>query len=586
MEDKPRAADRSVLKGIPSLPGVYRFVGQGGAVLYVGKASNLKKRVSSYFGRKQSPRLRLMMRDMKKVEVTVAASEHAALLLENNLIKDLRPRYNILFRDDKSYPFLRLSDHPYPRLMFHRGNSDKDCFGPYPDSGAVRETINMLQRVFRLRTCADSVFSGRSRPCLLHGIGRCSAPCVNAVSPAGYAADVRGARALLFGDARGVEADLRTQMESASKSLNFEHAAALRDRLRSLAVVRARHFVDDPGAADADYVGAWIQDSGACVNVVMVRGGRRLGERRFFPSCPENSTVEEVVAAFVGYHYGGMENPPKIIASCLPDSPSPVLVLAPRGEQRRRTEEAAQNARVALELKRAGESAALEKVRALGGLLDIPPPARIECFDISHSAGEAPSASRVVFVDGAPRTSEYRRYSLSAPGGDDPASIAEAVERCYVRAVREEAPLPQLMLIDGGIAQLRAALNALPPEARGIAAAGIAKGPGRVAGREKIITDSGEVLTPAPSDPAFHLLQAVRDEAHRFAVDGHRRRRDKRRRTSALERIEGVGPKLRRALVESFGGLRGLRAAGEEELIKIRGVSPKLARRIYEAIHE
>ncbi|MGI9298324.1 MAG: excinuclease ABC subunit UvrC [Gammaproteobacteria bacterium] len=576
--------------GIPPLPGVYRFVDGGGAALYVGKAANLKKRVASYFHRtRHSPRIRLMLAAMRDVEITVAASEHAALLLENSAIKALRPRYNILFRDDKSYPRLRLTAHSYPRLMFARGEArDGASFGPFPDSGAVRETINMLQRVFRLRTCADSVFANRARPCLLHGIGRCSAPCVNAVSPSQYAADVRGAKTLLCGDSRGVEADMRARMEDAAGRLEFERAAVMRDRLRALAVMRARHFVDDPDAADADYVGAHVEGGDACVNVVMVRGGRRLGERRFFPDGAPSATVAEILAAFIGQHYGGMENPPIIVAAARPDPPPPKslpVVSSPRGAQKRRAEEAARNAAVALSLRRAKRGAAAEKLRALGAHLRVPPPARIECFDISHSAGELPTAARAVFIDGAAQTSQYRRYAISAKGGDDAAAIGEAAGRCYRRAVSEKSPLPDLLLIDGGIAQLRAAKAALP-EAAKFPVLAVAKGEGRKPGRETLIAGDGEILRLSETDPAFHLILEVRDEAHRFAADGHRRRRDKKRRTSVLEEIDGVGPKLRRALIGYFGGLRGLRAAGEEELIKIRGVSPRLAKRIYDSLHE
>ncbi len=579
---------KAVLDGIPPLPGVYRFVDGKGAALYVGKAANLKKRVASYFhGGRTAPRIRLMLAAMRDVEVTVAASEHAALLLENNLIKSLRPRYNILFRDDKSYPSLRFSGHPYSRVFFSRGDSgDGESFGPFPDSGAVRETINMLQRIFRLRTCADSVFAHRSRPCLLHGIGRCSAPCINAVAPAQYAADVRAAKNLLAGDGRGVEAELQKTMEESAARLEFEKAAAARDRLRALAVMRARHFVDAPGAPDADYAGAHCGKDGACVVVAMVRGGRRLGERRFFPESAPDASAAEVLAAFIGQYYGGMKNPPKIIPSLRPSPPPPdclPVVLSPRGEEKARALEAAKNAAVALQLRRAKRGAETEKLRALGERLNIPPPRRIECFDISHSAGESPVAARAVFIDGAPQTSQYRRYAVAAPGGDDAAAIREAVARSFRRAAAEKTPPPDLLLVDGGGAQLRAALAAMPEKAPVLA---IAKGPGRKPGCEKLITAGGEIITLDAADPAFHLLQAARDEAHRFAVCGHRQRRDKKRRTSMLEEIEGVGAVLRRRLLGYFGGLRELRAAGAEELIQIRGVSPQLAKRIYESIHE
>ena len=581
--------DKTVLAGIPSLPGVYRFVDDNDTALYVGKAANLKKRVASYFYQtKLSPRIRLMLAATKNVEVTVLASEHAALLLENNLIKSLRPKYNILFRDDKSYPLLRLSAHAYPRLMFARGDSsDGDSFGPFPDGGAVRETINMLQRVFRLRTCADSVFVNRSRPCLLHGIGRCSAPCVNIVSPTRYAADVHGAKALLSGDCQGVEADLRERMQTAAADLAFEQAAALRDRLRALSVVRARHFIDEPTVGDADYIGAHCNNNDACVNVVMVRGGRRLGERRFFSQRAPLATVAEVMAAFINQHYGEMKNPPQIIPACRPSPLPPVpLTLAARGEQKKRAQEAANNAAVALSLKQAQQVAVAAKLNALGERMHMSPPRRIECFDISHSAGESPVAARVVFADGAPQTSQYRRYAIAAKGGDDAAAISEAIGRCYRRAIDEQTPLPDLLLIDGGGVQLRAAKQSLPEALSAVRLLAIAKGSGRKSGAEKLITEDGEIIMLAATDPAFHLLQAVRDEAHRFAINGHRQRRDKKRNTSVLEQIEGVGPKLRRELIGYFGGLRGLRAAGEEELCGIKGVSPKLANRIYHFIHE
>lgn len=581
--------DKFVLYNLPQLPGVYRFVNAQGAALYVGKAANLKKRVGSYFCKtRPSPRIRLMLAAMHRVEVTVTESAHAALLLENNLIKSLRPRYNILFRDDKSYPFLRFSRHPYPRLLFARGGkADGDSFGPFPDSGAVRDSINMLQRVFRLRTCADSVFANRSRPCLLHGIGRCSAPCVNLIPPADYAADAAGARALLVGDSRGVEADLQSQMNAAAAALEFERAAALRDRLRALSVLRAQHLVDDRQTPDADYLGAHCTDDAGCVNVVMVRGGRRLGEQRFFPAAPPNTTAEELLGAFIGQYYCGRQQPPKIIPSHRPDPPSDSLPIsiAPRGEQKKRACQAAENARIALQVRQSQQSTAAARVRALGERLQLPPPGRIECFDISHSMGESPMAARAVFIDGAPRPAVYRRYAIAAPGGDDCAAIGEAVERCYRRAVTEQSPLPDLLLIDGGVAQLRAARAALAQTTATIPIMALAKGKTRKPGLETLITADGEVIALPPTDPALHLLQAVRDEAHRFAVNGHRQRRDKKRNTSVLEQIEGVGPKLRREIMGHFGGWRGLKAAAAKEFIKVKGVGPHLAQNIYEALH-
>ena len=591
--DSQRSTIKAVLAEIPPLPGVYRFVNAEGVVLYVGKAANLKKRVCSYFQQKrQSPRMKLMLAAIVNVEITVTASENAALLLESNLIKSLRPKYNILFRDDKSYPFLRLTNHPYSRLMFYRGKNSGDCFGPFPDSAAVRETIDMIQRLFRLRTCADAVFANRSRPCLLHGIGRCSAPCVNLISPINYASDTAGARVLLRGDSQGVEADLRTQMEAAAAAEDFERAAILRDRLRALAVMRGRHFVDDRKTPDADYVGAHCAHNECCVNVVMVRGGRHVGERRFFPAQAAAAEEGEVLAAFVDSNYGE-HPPPRIVPSHHLASPPALplvahcVVAAPRGEQKLRAQQAADNAKHALVMRRSQQMAAVVKTRALGERLSLsPPPRRLECFDISHSMGEEPIAARVVFIDGAPHPAEYRRYKIAPErGGDDYASIHEAVARCYRRTVADHLPLPDLLIIDGGSGQVRAAAAALATIARPhIPLLGMAKGAARKVGEEKLITGDGEVLSLPPDDPALHLLQAVRDEAHRFAVAGHRRRRDKKRQVSVLEDIEGVGPNRRRQLITYFGGLRGLKAAGEDELIKIRGVGAQLARRIYDSL--
>jgi excinuclease ABC subunit C len=578
---------KAVITQIPPLPGVYRFVDSGGAPLYVGKAANLKKRVTSYFQKTRlSPRIRLMLTVVHNVEVTVTASDNAALLLENNLIKSLKPKYNILFRDDKSYPFLRLTRQPYAQVLHYRGVAgDDDCFGPFPDSDAVRKTIDMIQRLFRLRTCADTVFANRTRPCLLYGIGRCSAPCVNRITPAHYASDVASARALLTGDSRTVERDLRTRMEKAAEEEDFERAAVLRDRLRALAVLRERHFVDDRKTPNADYVGACCDEHGACVNVVMVRGGRRVGERRFFPVHAAGATESEVLAAFIAQHYGST-SPPKIVLSHRPTSlPLPLasaVIRSPRGESKMRAQQAATNARLALALQRSHQLAAADKMQALADRLTLAKvPRRIECFDISHSMGEEPVASRVVFVDGAAQTAEYRRYKIAAAGGDDCAAMHEAVRRCYRRAVSENAVLPDLLIIDGGVGQVRAAQAALQEVPTTIFLLGVAKGAARKAGEETLIMADGEVMQLPPDDPALHLLQAVRDEAHRFAVDGHRKRRDKKRRVSTLEDIEGVGPQLRRRLLQHFGGLRGLKAAGEGELIKIEGVGVQMARRIY-----
>ena len=558
----------------------------------MGKARNLKKRVSSYFQKTvHSPRIRLMLSEVGGLDTTVVASENEALLLENNLIKSLKPRYNILFRDDKSYPLLRLSGHVYPRLMFHRGVAVAgDSFGPFPDSAAVRESIDIIQRVFRLRTCADSVFANRSRPCLLHAVRRCSAPCVNLISPSRYVADVAAARAFLRGDIKNISVNLSHDMEEAAKREEFETAAALRDCLRALTVVRAKHFSEDTHAPSADYIGVYHDGVAACVNVVMVRGGRRIGESRFFPENAAGNSEDETVTAFLLQHYRKITPPKKIFLREKPSAKelsAELTIVVARGEAKRRVAFAAENARHALTIKSTQKALRNARLLALAKRLQLSiPPKRMECFDISHSNGEETVAARVVFVDGLAIPAEYRKYKIITDGGGDTAAIGEAVRRCYRRAVAEKTSLPDLLLVDGGVGQVRAARNAL--RAVGdfpFPVMGVAKGPLRKVGEETLITESGEVMRWPASDPALHLIQEVRDEAHRFAVVGHRKRRDKKRGTSLLDCVDGIGRKKRRQLIVYFGGLNGVIAAGEEELAKIEGIGGRLAERIYRMLH-
>ena len=578
------------IKLLPSVPGVYQFLSAAGKTLYVGKARNLKKRVSTYFNKKgHSPRICLMLSQVSGLKTTVVASENEALLLENNLIKSLKPRYNVLFRDDKSYPLLRLSAHPYSRLMFYRGAVvDGDSFGPFPDSAAVRESIDIIQRVFRLRTCADSVFSNRSRPCLLHAIKRCSAPCVNLISPVRYAADVSAARAFLQGDIKNISKKLKHDMEDVAAREDFETAAALRDCLRALVVVRAKHFSEDRLVPEADYIGVHHDGTAACVNVVMVRGGRRIGEKRFFPNNVAAGDTEGTLAAFLSQHYHHTPPPKKIYVSAKPLEVSGVLpIIVARGEAKKRITFAAENARHALAMKRTQKASCHARLVAVALRLQLAqPPQRVECFDISHSSGEAITAARVVFEEGLRKTAEYRKYKISAKEGGDTAAIYEAVYRCYRRVVAEKTPLPDLLLIDGGIGQVRAARKALGVVG-GITfmLVGVAKGAARKVGEEKLILEDGEVLCLPAFDSALHFIQEVRDEAHRFAVVGHRQRRDKKRHSSVLEDVEGIGRKKRRQLISHFGGLGGLAAAGEAELVKIDGIGRQLAGRIYQALH-
>ena len=550
---------------LPRSPGVYRFIDREGRALYVGKAADLRNRVLSHLRQKNpSPRASAMLALALKVEIVTTASAAEALLVENNLIKELRPRFNVLFRDDKSYPFLRLSPHPYPRLHFYRGAKGADCFGPFPDSRAVRESIDSLQRAFRLRTCADGAFANRARPCLLHQIHRCSAPCVNKISPAAYAADAARARRLLRGGGGEIEAELQAQMEADAGAQRFEEAALLRDKIRALAAVRERHFAEDEARADADYVGVFCDGANACAHVEMVRGGRRIGQRRHFARHAKGATAGEVVAAFVGQRYAEFDPPRWIFVAPPPAAecrapPGARLVARPRGEDKKRALAAVANARHALLLREGEAAARAVALRELADALDLPaPPARIECFDVSHTAGEETMAARVLAVDGEPHNAGYRRYKIRAAANDDYAATREAIFRSFAKKRRanddsddadDAEPPPDLLLIDGGVGQITAARAALA--AAGFADTPIlalAKGKSRKPGDETLIKGDGEIVELDPSGAAFRVAQRIRDEAHRFAIAGHRKRRDRKRRESALASIEGLGPTKRRRL--------------------------------------
>ena len=600
---------RSAIAELPGAPGVYRFVNRRGDALYVGKARNLQKRVASYFQKDPAPRVRLMLARAAGVEATVTRSEDEALLLENNLIKTLKPRYNILFRDDKSYPFLRLTAHDFPRVMFHRGaakQNDGDRFGPFPDSPAVRKTVDIVQRAFQLRTCADSVFRNRSRPCLLHQVKRCSAPCVGKISPAQYAADVARARAFLSGRGDEALAEMTREMESASARRDYEAAADFRDRIRAAAVVRKKRFVDDPEAPDADYAGVHCENGAACVVVAMVRGGRHIGERRLFPAnvSPEDD-ARDIAVAFLSQGYRAHPAPkrvalwppldPKTVRAAAPDLAGKVSGT-PRGDARLRAQSAANNARLALAMHLARGAATAQKLSAVAERLGLAkPPSRMECFDVSHTMGEEAVAARAVFVDGVPRAREHRRYVVkAATGGDDYGAMREAVYRRFRRGLDEGTPFPDVLLIDGGAGQVAAAragmesalqeAKAIPVSGMDIPVVGIAKGPGRKSGTETLIMPDGESVQWRPDDEALLMLLSVRDEAHRLAVMGHRKRRDKKRRESVLDGVEGIGPKKRKALLSRLGGLKGLRSAGMSELSEVDGVGPALAQKIIQAL--
>lgn len=597
---------RAFLPTLPDLPGVYRMLSAEDAVLYVGKAKNLKKRVSSYFQKTlSSPRIAMMVSQIARIEITTTRSEAEALLLENNLIKSLSPRYNILFRDDKSYPYIVITRDAFPRLGFFRGNPDRkaDYFGPYPSSSAVRDSLYLLQKMFRLRTCEDSVFANRSRPCLLHQIRRCSGPCIpGLVSAEDYARDVQLAAWFLLGRQNEVVQRLTQAMEAAAANLAFEQAAVYRDQIQSLRQVQEKQFIESHKGEDVDVIVALRQAGQLCVNLAMIRGGRHLGDRPQFPVHGGDSSPEEAVAAFIAQHYALHPAPARLLASPLPDELEDTATgleaaagrPVPINEARAVTHKvwvdmALQNARLAITARNQASAQQEQRLEALRAALDLAAPLeRIECFDISHTQGESPVASCVVYQGNGMKKSDYRRFNIrDIEPGDDYAAIRQAVSRRYDKLAEGEGIAPDLILIDGGKGQVAMAAAAL--EELGLAhlpMVGVSKGEGRKVGLESLVFPDGrEALQLGADNPALHLVVEIRDEAHRFALTGHRARRSKTRNTSRLEDIPGVGPAKRKALVTHFGGLPGVAAASVEQLSQAPGISPALAATIYAALH-
>ncbi len=582
---------KSFVAGLPNLPGVYRMLGKGGEALYVGKARDLKKRVASYFNKSvASPRIEMMLSQVASMEVTATRSEGEALLLENNLIKSLQPRYNIVFRDDKSYPYLMVSGHEYPRLGFHRGAKDKRhrYFGPFPNAYAVRESIQLLQRVFRLRTCEDTVFENRSRPCLLHQIERCTAPCVRRIEPGPYAEDVANAVLFLEGREDDVIKRLTERMQARSEERRYEEAGAVRDQIRALSRINVRQYVESNRGVDADVVACVIEGAIACVNLVMIRGGRHVGDRSFFPANAEGADAGEVIGAFLEQHY--LEQPrPALIVSSEPVDMDNVITPS-QGERKVWLDMARKNALLAIAQRVRDRATQESRLVALREALNLPGGAgRIECFDISHTMGEATVASCVVYDRSQMQKSEYRRFNIRGiTPGDDYAAMKQALERRYAKVTAEGGKIPDLLLIDGGKGQVGVARPVLADLGlHQVCVVGVAKGPSRKPGEEELILESdSRTLELAPSHPGLHLIQAIRDEAHRFAVLGHRGRRSKARTTSMLNEIPGIGAKRRQALIEHFGGLRGVQAAAIDDIAKVEGISRPLAERIYRHLHE
>ncbi len=587
-------------------PGVYRMLDGQGTLLYVGKARNLRNRVASYFsGRPASTRIQHMVAQVRRIEVTVTETEAEALLLESNLIKRHRPRYNILLRDDKSYPYIHVSGgEPYPRLSFHRGarSGPGRYFGPYPSAGAVRFTLSQLQKVFRVRLCENSYFANRSRPCLQYQIKRCSAPCVGLISPEDYQRDIADCERFLSGRSEEVIEDRIRRMEAASAALQFEAAAVYRDQIAQLRRIAQQQYVSG-ARGDVDVVACVVDGGQACVSVFFIRGGNGMGQRSFFPRLPDaEASPAEVLGAFLAQYYAGREVPAEILLNAVPPD-SAVLgeMLAERragrvalrhrvrGERARWVALAEKNARVALDHRlasRAGQRERLEALQEALGLESVP--RRMECFDISHTQGEATVASCVVFQDGEPLSSDYRRFNIrGVTAGDDYAAMRQALQRRYRRLQAGEGALPDVLFIDGGRGQLAAAAEVLAElQVQGVTLVGVAKGEGRRPGLETLFLAerAAGIRLPAHS-PALLLVQQIRDEAHRFAITGHRQRRRRARTTSRLEEIPGLGVKRRQRLLQHFGGLRGVGAASVEELAKVPGISRTLAERIYAAHH-
>ncbi|WP_438971332.1 excinuclease ABC subunit UvrC [Methylophaga sp.] len=592
------------LNNLTGRPGVYRMLDSTGTVIYVGKAKNLKKRVSSYFRKTGlTAKTQVMVAQIAAIETTVTHTENEALILENNLIKELMPRYNILLRDDKSYPYLLISGDTFPRLSVHRGAKRKvgKYFGPYPSAGAVRDSLNLLQKLFPVRQCEDSYYQNRSRPCLQYQIKRCTGPCVGLVSEEEYKKDVEHTIMFLEGKNQQVMDDLSAEMDAASQRLDFEQAAAIRDKVIALRRVQERQYVSSE-QGEFDVLAAIVRDGMAVVEVCFIRGGRNLGSKSYFPKGSADSSPEELLTAFIPQYYLGKNVPGEILLSHEADdlallqevleteSAHKVSLRQPkRGQGVRWMQMAKTNAEISLTQRLSSRSNLLQRFEVLQEALELDElPKRIECFDISHTRGEKTVASCVVFgLEGAIKA-DYRKFNIEGiTGGDDYAAMNQALTRRFTRLQKGEGKRPDLLLIDGGKGQIKEAQEVLEElNLSDLPILGIAKGPERKPGEETLflVGREGEVTLAAES-PALHLLQQVRDEAHRFAITGHRQRRAKARNTSTLEHIEGLGPKRRQKLLQQFGGIQEVKRAGVEDLAKVDGISKSLAQKIYDVFH-
>ena len=596
---------KAYVRRLPDRPGVYRMLDAEGRIVYVGKAKGLRSRVASYFRADQlQPKVQALVRVVAGIEVTVTNSDTEALLLEHNLIKKHRPRFNVTLRDDKSFPYVHLSAHEFPRLSFYRGTRKLPgrLFGPYPSASAVHETLNQLHKMFRLRSCKDTFFANRSRPCLEYQIGRCTAPCTGLIDAATYARDVESVAMVLDGRTQDVTARLGAEMDRAADKLDFERAAMLRDQLAALTDVQARQVVTRARAGtDTDVIAVAEADGAFCIALMFVRGGQVLGTSTFHPRAPI-SDAPEVLGAFLAQHYLERDAPPCIYLSHAVEDSGVLeaslsehagrqvrIATARRGYPQRWVALALQNAANALQMRDASQAGLAEQFEDLRQFLGIGSPIeRIECFDVSHTQGEATNASCVVFGPEGPIKADYRRYNIEGvERGDDYGALRQALSRRYRRRKQEALVLPDLLLIDGGKGQLEQATSVLQELELPIAAvAAVAKGADRRAGQERIFLAGREGASILPPDSkALHLIQRARDEAHRFAISGHRRKRARSRQTSMLEAIAGLGPARRRALLRHFGGLQGVLRAGVEDLGRAPGIGPALAQAIYEHLH-
>jgi excinuclease ABC subunit C len=597
---------KNFLQHVTRQPGVYQMFDQVGRILYVGKAKNLKNRVSSYFHKSGlNPKTQALVQRIHTIEVTVAASEAEALLLEQNLIKSQRPPYNILLRDDKSYPYVFLSQGDYPRLALHRGPKKFKgrYFGPFPGAGAVRDSLQFLQKTFRVRQCEDSVFRNRSRPCLQYQIGRCTGPCVGLVTPQDYSDDVRHTVMFLEGKSETLHDELVRQMEVAAEVLEFEKAAACRDQITALRQVQGQHAAES-GTGNVDVVACAAEAGEVCVHVLFIRQGRVLGSKSYFPKDLLGEGESALLGEFLAQFYlteRAMDVPGEVVIShevegvdaleeAVRQSQGKNLAISHRVRTHRARwlAMALEAARQNLRMRLGNQATLLKKYEALQAVLQLDDmPERMECFDISHSSGERPVASCVVFNQSGPVKSEYRRFNIEGiDPGDDYAAMEQALLRRYSRLQQENKSLPSLLLVDGGKGQLSKARQVMEELGiQSITLLGVAKGTTRKPGFETLVLENGIERVLEGDDPALHLIQQIRDEAHRFAVTGHKQARDKRRRKSRLEDIPGVGPTRRRQLLQRFGGLQEVMRASVDDLARVPGISKKLAQEVYTALH-